>query len=334
MNFLHETAQTLVASGKGILAADESISTMTKRLDDIKVESTVDSRRKFRQLLFSTPAIEAYISGVILFDETIRQSSDNDKLFTEILSEKGIIPGIKVDLGTDVFEHSDIEKMTNGLDTLADRLSEYHSLGARFAKWRAVYSITENTPTDELILQNAKDLALYAKLCQDAQIVPIVEPEVLMNGSHSIDECFIVTKKVQHEVFDALVKEDVDFAGMLLKPNMVMAGTDAEHIDPAIVAQKTVDCLKSTVHKDVPGIVFLSGGQSEEKACLHLSLMNQLDEELPWKLSFSYGRALQSSTLKAWKGDMNNIDIAQEVFTKRAKLCSLASEGKYESNME
>ncbi|MDX1401660.1 MAG: class I fructose-bisphosphate aldolase [Kiloniellales bacterium] len=326
---LNETARALVAPGKGILAADESSPTIKKRFDSIKVESTEENRRDYRNMLFTTPGAASYISGVILFDETIRQSSADGKPLVEILTDTGIIPGIKVDKGAKPLAGCADEKVTEGLDGLRERLQEYRKLGARFTKWRAVYSINETLPSATAVAVNAHALARYAALAQEAGLVPIVEPEVLMDGSHDIDDCEAVSEEVLLSVYAELALQGVELEGTLLKPNMILSGTDCpEQADVEEVAARTIKVLKRAVPAAVPGIVFLSGGQSDEVATLHLNAMNR-HENLPWKLSFSYGRALQASPLKAWSGKSGNLKVAQEAFLERAKANGLATLGQY-----
>lgn len=326
---LAEVAQALVASGKGILAADESTGTIKKRFDKIGVENTEDNRRAYRELLFTTPGVGKFISGVILYDETIRQRGSDGKIFVSTLEKQGIISGIKVDMGTEAMPGSPEEKVSKGLEGLPERLKEYKGLGAQFAKWRAVITIGEGIPTDGCIAKNAEILATYAKMCQEAGIVPIVEPEVLMDGGHTIEKCFAVTTKVLKKVFEELKKQNVALSGMLLKPNMVIAGMDCPaQASPAQVAEMTLRCFKEVVPAEVPGIVFLSGGQSEQEACENLDAINAAPAQ-PWKLSFSYGRALQGSTLKAWQGKAENISAAQKAFYHRAELAGAACLGKY-----
>ena len=305
---LAATARAIVLSGKGILAADESTPTMGKRLALIGQENTEANRRDFRQALFETDGMEMFISGVILFEETLEQKTEEGTRLSEILESKGVIPGIKVDKGAHPMENSSSEKLTKGLDGLYDRCVGYHSLGARFAKWRAVITIGEDIPTDDCIRGNASALAKYAKACQDAELVPIVEPEVLMDGDHTIESCYEVSEKTFKTVFEELENEGVYFPGILLKPNMVISGKDCPvQGDMNTVAEMTVKCLKASVPEDVPGIVFLSGGQSETEATEHLNAMNTMGD-FPWALSFSYGRALQQSALRAWGGDNANLE--------------------------
>ena len=330
---LHETARAIVADHKGILAADESTGTIKKRFDSIQVESTEENRRFYRQLLFTAPGIEEWIGGVILYDETIRQSSDDGTPFPEILASKGVIPGIKVDTGAHDMAGFPGEKVTEGLDGLRARLEEYRGLGARFAKWRAVITIGEGIPTDACLVANAHALARYAALCQEAGIVPIVEPEVLMDADNTLEVCLEVTTRTLHETFDALYGLGVDLQGVLLKPNMVIAGKGSSEQAPAErIAQATVDCVLGAVPAAVPGIVFLSGGQSEVQATENLNAINQVGG--PWALSFSYGRALQASALEAWAGDPANSDAAQAAFVHRARMNSRAVAGEWSAEME
>jgi fructose-bisphosphate aldolase class I len=327
---LHETAAALVVPGKGILAADESSPTIKKRFDSINVESTEENRRDYRHILFSAPSVGDHISGVILFDETIRQSAADGTSLVKVLNDAGIIPGIKVDKGAKDLALCPGEKVTEGLDGLRDRLAEYASLGARFAKWRAVYTIGEETPSVAAVTTNAHALARYAALVQEAGLVPIVEPEVLMDGDHTIEDCQMVTEEVLLSVYAELTTQGVELEGTLLKPNMVLSGKDClEQASVEEVAERTVRTLKRTVPAAVPGIVFLSGGQSDEDATLHLNAMNKMAEDLPWRLSFSYGRALQAAPLKAWSGKTENLAAAQAVLLERAKANGLASLGRY-----
>ncbi len=337
MNTLSDVAQAMVKPGKGILAADESTPTIKKRFDLIEVDSTDQTRNAYRDLLFTAEGIEKYISGVILFDETLRQSTISNGIpFPEYLTELGIIPGIKVDKGAKPLAGMEKEKITEGLDGLGDRLKEYYKLGARFAKWRAVLTIGDEFPSSNCINANAHALARYAALCQEENLVPIVEPEILMDGKHSIDDSFIVTEEVLHSVFYELYMQGVVMEEMILKPNMVLSGYAAnDKASVEEVAELTVNVLKRAVPAAVPGIAFLSGGQSDEFATAHLNAMNQLLlDHKPWNLTFSYGRALQAPALKTWKGKDENIRSAQDVFIKRAKLNSLATLGKYNPKME
>jgi fructose-bisphosphate aldolase, class I len=332
---LELTTKKLVAGGKGILAADETIPTLTKRFATLKITSTEDSRRRYREIFFTTPDISACISGVILQDETIRQKNVSGTPLVELLSKQGIIPGIKVDNGAKVLAGSPDETVTEGLDGLRDRLKEYAGMGARFAKWRAVIRITDTLPTPICISVNAQALARYAALCQEQSIVPIVEPEVLMDGSHSIERCEEVTNSVLHTVFHALFEQRVRLEGMLLKPNMVVPGKECRRqASVEEVAAATVRCLRRHVPAAVPGIVFLSGGQSDVLATTHLNAINTLDVPKPWKISFSYGRALQGSAIEAWRGKQQNLRAAQEAFYRRAKCNGAAAVGEYSSALE
>jgi fructose-bisphosphate aldolase class I len=331
---LETTAREIVAPGKGILAADESDGTIKKRFDSIDVESTEDNRRGYREMLFTTPGIGDHISGVILFDETIRQSSVDGTPFPKLLEEKGVIPGIKVDKGAKPLALAEGETVTEGLDGLRDRLAEYRDLGARFAKWRATYSIGEGLPSEYCVWVNAHALARYAALCQEARLVPIVEPEVLQDGTHTIEESAKATGRVLLAVYQELHDQRVEIAGTLLKPNMVLSGYSAESragVDE--VAEATLEVLYKHVPASVPGILFLSGGQTDEDATAHLNAMNARGPH-PWQLSFSYGRALQAPALKAWRGDGANVQAAQEVFAHRAKMNGLARSGEYSEELE
>ena len=331
---LSATAKALVAPGKGILAADESSGTIKKRFDSISTESTEDNRRAYREMLFTTKGAADFISGVILFDETIRQNAADGTPLVKILEDQGVIPGIKVDLGAKPLAAAAGETVTEGLDGLRERLAEYHSLGARFAKWRATYSITDALPSAYCIDVNAHALARYAALCQEAGIVPIVEPEVLMDGDHTIERSFEVTTAVLDALYEALYLQRVRLDGSLLKPNMVLSGYSCpQQASVEEVAEATVRCFRATVPAAVPGIVLLSGGQSDELATAHLNAMNKLDGR-PWQLSFSYGRALQAPALKAWKGEAANVDAGKDAFFHRAKLNSAARSGSYTPEME
>jgi fructose-bisphosphate aldolase, class I len=331
---LERVARAMVTKGKGILAADESSGTIKKRFDVIRLESTEEHRRTYREMLFTAPSAAQSLSGVILFDETLRQKTRDGVPFAAYLTEHGVIPGIKVDAGAKPLAGFPGETITEGLDGLRERLAEYRELGARFAKWRAVIDIAQDIPTDFAIHANAHALARYAALCQEADIVPIVEPEVLMDGGHSIERCEAVTDRVLEEVFRELHAHRIHLEGMILKPNMVISGKKApQRADAAEVAQATVRCLKRHVPAAVPGIAFLSGGQSPEEATLHLSLMNRMGP-LPWNLTFSYGRALQDTALKSWGGTPAGFAAGQREFAKRAKLNGLATLGRYESALE
>ena len=332
---LKSVAQAIVAKQKGVLAADESSPTIKKRFDSIKLESTEENRRRYRELLFTTEGIERYIGGVILFDETLRQSSRDGTPFAKLLSSRGIVPGIKVDKGAKALALYPGDKVAEGLDGLRERLAEYQQLGAKFAKWRAVIEINErDVPTAYGIRANAHGLARYAALCQEAGIVPIVEPEVLMDGSHDIERCEAVTSQVLEAVFSELDAHRVVFEGMLLKPNMVIAGMKCAHqAGVRQVAEATIRCLTRYVPAAVPGIVFLSGGQSAEDATDHLNAMNAMGPH-PWQVSFSYGRALQAPVLAAWKGQEDNVPAAQKALFTRCQLNGLARDGKYARVME
>ena len=332
---LAETAVAMVAKGKGILAIDESQPTIKKRFGEIKVESTEATRQAYRELLINHPDGAKYISGVILFDETIRQSTHDGKAFSKVLIEQGVMPGIKVDTGAKVLAGHPNEKVTEGLDGLRERLTEYKTLGAKFAKWRAVITIGEGIPSDTCLSANAHALARYAALCQEAGVVPMIEPEVLMDGTHTIDTCYEVTIKTLKTVFDALYNQSVAIEHTILKTSMVISGAQCpEQADTQRVAEQTVKCLLNTVPAALPGIVFLSGGQNPETATAHLNAMNASYPSLPWPLSFSYGRALQAPCLKAWSGQMENVKHAQRQLLHREKCNSLACQGKYSANME
>lgn len=328
------TALALVAPGKGILAADESLPTIEKRFVKINLPSTEENRRAYREVLITTEGMEDYISGVILFDETIRQKTKDGIPFPDVLSGKGVIPGIKVDQGTEELSEFPGEKVTKGLAGLAERLKEYKDLGALFSKWRAVYTIGPKMPSDGIIERNAEALAQYALISQQAGLVPIVEPEVLMDGGHSIQKCEEVTARVLTAVFKKLQEKGVGLSGMLLKPNMVLPGKDSgEKATPLEVAEATIRTLRNTVPTLVPGIVFLSGGQTPKQATEYLNEMNKV-EGLPWQLSFSFGRALQDPVLKTWNGRPENLVDAQKAFLKRARLNSFARFGEYNLEME
>ena len=323
MSELHAVAHKMVEKGKGILAADESTPTCAKRFESIGTESTAESRNVYRNMLLTSENIEKYISGVILFDETFYQNELSTGLtFPEYLTSKNILPGIKVDQGLE--DYGSNEKITKGIDGLSERLGKYYALGARFAKWRAVITIGDGLPSDECILENAKALAKYALKCQQANLVPIVEPEVLMNGSHTIDESFEATAKALNTTFDQLIELNVNLQGIVLKPNMILSGYECSYqASIEEVAEKTINCLTANVPSEVPGIAFLSGGQPDEDATLHLNEMNKYDND--WNLTFSYGRALQQPALKAWSGKSENLKLGQQAFIERAKANSLAS---------
>lgn len=335
IEILKSVAKAIVARQKGVLAADESNPTIKKRFDSIKVESTEENRRRYREILMTTEGIEDYVGGVILFDETLRQSTQDGIPFAKLLSDRGIMPGIKVDKGAKALALYPGEKISEGLDGLRDRLVEYKQLGAKFAKWRTVIEIDDhNIPTAFGIRANAQVLARYAALCQEQDIVPIVEPEVLMDGTHSIERCEEVTSRVLEAVFTELDAHRVLLEGMLLKPNMVIAGMKcAQQASVQQVAEATIRCLTRYVPAAVPGIVFLSGGQSAEDATDHLNAMNMMGLH-PWQVSFSYGRALQAPVLAAWKGLEENLAAAQKTFFKRCQLNGLARDGKYVRAME
>lgn len=331
---LIEIARALVAPGRGILAADESTSTIEQRFNSIGVVSTEEARREYRQILFTAPAAENWISGVILYDETIRQSTADGTPFPQLLTDRGMLPGIKVDLGTKPLPAAKGETITEGLDGLHERLAEYRSLGARFAKWRATIFIGEGKPSDYAIQTNAHALARYAALCQESGLVPIVEPEVLMHGDHSIADSFDATFSTLRAVYGQLQHQRVLLEGTILKPNMVLAGYQApEQPSDDEIANKTLTCLRRTVPPAIAGIVFLSGGQSDEAATSRLNALNRTGGS-PWPLSFSYGRALQTSALHAWSGDAHNQDVAQRAFVHRARLNGEAQKGTYSEDME
>jgi fructose-bisphosphate aldolase class I len=331
---LHSTARALVAENKGILAADESTGTIQKRFKSIDLESTEDSRRAYRDMLFTTTGLEDFISGVIMFDETIRQSSSDGTPFPDLLARRGITPGIKVDKGAKNLALFAREKVTEGLDGLRERLDEYVPMGARFTKWRAVITIGDGIPTDYCIKANADALARFAALSQEAGTVPIVEPEVLMDGDHSLERCYDATARTLRVLFEELALARVDLPGTLLKTNMVLSGKDApDRADVEEVAEQTVSCLRAVVPSEIAGIVFLSGGQSDEEATAHLSAMNRIGPH-PWELSFSYGRALQAPSLRAWKGDVANVEAGQRALHHRARLNGAARSGSYTPDME
>lgn len=331
---LRETALELIAPGRGILAADESTTTITKRFDSIGVESTQDSRRAYRDMLFTTPGLSEHISGVILYDETIKQSAVDGTPFPAMLAKAGMIPGIKVDTGVKPLARFPGETVTEGLDGLRERLGEYRELGARFAKWRATIICGADLPTEFALVANAHAMARYAALCQEAGIVPIVEPEVLMDGDHTIEACEDATARSLQTLFGQLTDHRVDLAGLLLKVNMVLAGVgNARQAGPTEVAEATVRCLTANVPAEVPGIVFLSGGQSDEDSTIHLNEMNRMGPH-PWTLSFSYGRALQAPSIKAWGGDPHHVEDGQRALAHRARMNGLALSGAYSSDLE
>ena len=335
MNFnsLSEIASYMVSEGKGILAADESNPTCTKRFDLIGVESTEEKRRDYRELLFRSEGMKGNIGGVILFDETIRQNAADGTSLVDVITSQGSLPGIKVDKGLQQIGDSG-ESLTQGLDGLDERLKEYYELGAKFTKWRAVINIGEDMPSSEAISANMEALADYAKIVQNNNMVPMVEPEVLMDGNHSIDDCFEATSSCLDALFTCLLDKGVDMKGTILKPNMVTSGSNySDQADIEEVAQKTIDCLKTYVPDDLPGITFLSGGQSDIDATAHLDAMNKIGG-FNWKLSFSYGRALQQPALKAWMGKIENSTLAQQALSHRALMNKLASEGKWDISLE
>ncbi len=332
---LVSNAQAMVADGKGILAIDESSPTIKKRFDTIKTECTEESRRAYRELLITCPGLEEFISGMILFDETIRQSTADGVPFAQVLKKKGIMPGIKVDKGAKDLAGHPGEKVTEGLDGLRERLAEYRELGAPFAKWRAVITIGDGIPSAGCIEGNAHALARYAALCQEAGLVPMVEPEVLLDGNHSIERCFEVTEATLRALFASLYQQRVLLEGTILKASMVLSGKNASsRAGVESVAEQTLSCLKRSVPAALAGVVFLSGGQTPQEATAHLNAMNAMADDLPWKLSFSYSRALQEPALKTWAGNAANGKSAQDALYRRAKLNSAASLGKYSEAME
>lgn len=332
---LENTVEELLAPGQGILAADESTGTITKRFEAVGIESTEETRRDYREMLFTTEGIGDFLSGVILYDETIRQEASDGTPLRKVLENQNIVPGIKVDNSTVSMPLSPEEKYTQGLDGLGPRLEEYVDLGARFTKWRAVITIGDGIPTPACIEANARALALYAAFSQDAGLVPIVEPEVLIDGDHSIEQCYEVSLETFRAVFEAIYQHGVENSGMLLKPNMVISGKGAERqAGVEEVAELTVECLKRSVPAAVPGIVFLSGGQSQLQATQHLNAMNRMYDDLPWQLSFSYARALQEKPMEIWGGDASNLDEAQKAFYHRAKMNGAARSGSYSEEME
>ena len=335
MTNINEIATQMVTPGKGILAADESSGTIKKRFDSINVESTEENRMNYRRILFETKeAMQNYISGVILFDETLRQSNKDGKKLVDIINDAGSLPGIKVDMGAKELAFMSGETVTEGLDGLRERLEEYSNLGAKFAKWRAVIAISDKIPSSLCIDANSHALARYSALCQEAGIVPIVEPEVLMDGSHTIERCYEVTKDTLTKVFEELTEHKVDLKGICLKPNMVIDGKEcSKKSSSEEIAKMTINCFKETVPSEVPGIVFLSGGQSEIEATENLNEINKI-EGTPWNLSFSYGRALQASALKAWQGNHENEETCSKAFAHRAKMNSLATKGMWSKEQE
>ena len=334
MTELNKIALQILSKGKGILAADESTATMTKRLDSVEVQSNENNRLLFRQTLFSSLSMKECIGGVILYDETIRQKTSTGITIPELIDSTGSLTGIKVDTGAKVLAGSKEEKVTEGLDGLRERLKEYYKLGARFTKWRGVYSISEKYPSNLSITSNAHALARYAALVQEAEMVPIIEPEVLMEGDHSARDCLNKTSQVIKKCFEELELNNVDLTGIILKPNMILPGTKSnEKISSEQIAELTLECLKNNVPPSVPGIAFLSGGQSEIEATANLNQIN-IKNDTDFILTYSYGRALQQSALKFWSKDINNIVGTQEIFDHRARMCTLASQGKWSDNLE
>ena len=334
MSELNKIALKIISNGKGILAADESNGTMTKRLEAVKVNSTPENRLSFRETLFSSESMKNCIGGVILFDETINQTSSSGKSIPDLISSSGTVPGIKVDTGAKDLANSNEEKITEGLDGLRDRLKKYYELGARFTKWRGFYSISEKYPSELAITSNAHALARYSAIVQESGMVPIVEPELLMDGDHSADVCLSKTSEVIKNCFDQLILHKIDLSGIILKPNMILAGNQCkDKISNEEVSLKTLECLKNSVPNDVPGIAFLSGGQSEVEATENLNLINK-NNNTNFIMTYSYGRALQQSALKVWSKDIKNIEATQNTFNHRAKMCTLAAQGKWSSELE
>ena len=334
MSELNKIALRILSNGKGILAADESNGTMTKRLDDVNVPSTPENRLLFRETLFSSESMKDCIGGVILYDETINQSASSDKTISNIISDSGAVPGIKVDTGAKVLANSPEEKITEGLDGLRERLKKYYDLGARFTKWRGVYNIATNYPSKLSIHSNAHALARYSTLVQECGMVPIVEPEVLMDGDHSAEDCLNKTSEVIKKCFEELIIHNVDLTGLILKPNMILAGNKSKNkISNEEVSSKTLECLKKSVPNEVPGIAFLSGGQTEIEATENLNLINK-NNKTNFIMTFSYGRALQQSALKFWSKNIKDQKGTQGVFNHRAKMCTLAAQGKWSLNLE
>jgi len=334
MSELNKIVLKILSNGKGILAADESTGTMTKRLEAIKVPSSPENRLLFRETLFSSEGMKSYIGGVILYDETIKQTSNSNKTIPDLISSSGAIPGIKVDTGAKILAGSPEEKITEGLDGLRERLKEYYKLGARFTKWRGVYNVSNKYPSKLSIHSNAHALARYSALVQECGMVPIVEPEVLMDGNHSSDDCFNKTSEVIKKCFEELMLNNIDLTGIILKPNMILPGNKSDkEVSSEEVAKLTLKCLKENVPTDVPGIAFLSGGQTEIKATENLNLINK-HNDTNFIMTYSYGRALQQSALKFWSKDIKDIDGTQKIFNHRAKMCTLAAQGKWSANLE
>ena len=334
MSELNNIAQKIIGKGKGILAADESTGTMTKRLSSVNVESTAENRLLFRETLFSSNSMESCIGGVILYDETIKQTSPSGKKIPELISKSNSVPGIKVDTGAKTLANSPEEKITEGLDGLRERLKEYYKLGARFAKWRGVYTISKKYPSELSIYSNAHALARYASLVQESGMVPIVEPELLMEGNHNSEDCLKKTSEVIKKCYEQLELHKVELKGTILKPNMILPGTDSdEKVDSLKVAEMTLECLKNSVPSEVAGIAFLSGGQTEKEATKNLNHIN-VKNKTNFILTYSYGRALQQSALKFWSKDIKNIEGTQKIFNHRAKMCSLASKGEWSEEVD
>ena len=333
MSELNKIALQIISNGKGILAADESNGTMTKRLEAVNIKSTKENRLSFREILFSSDGMKDCIGGVILYDETINQISSSGKSIPDLISISGAIPGIKVDIGTKDLANSPKEKITEGLDGLRDRLKKYYALGARFTKWRGVYSIGEKYPSELAISSNAHALARYSALVQESGMVPIIEPEVLMDGNHSAEVCLNKTSEVIKKCFEELLLHKVDLSGIILKPNMILPGNLSEKINSEEVSIKTLECLKNSVPNEVPGIAFLSGGQSEIEATENLNLINK-NNNTNFIMTYSYGRALQQSALKVWSKDIKNIEATQTTFNHRAKMCTLAAQGNWSNKLE
>ena len=334
MSELNNIALKIIGKGKGILAADESTGTMTKRLSSVNVESTAENRLLFRETLFSSNSMENCIGGVILYDETIKQTSPSGKKIPELISKSNSVPGIKVDTGAKTLANSQEEKITEGLDGLRERLKEYYKLGARFAKWRGVYTIKKKYPSELSIYSNAHALARYASLVQESGMVPIVEPELLMEGNHNSEDCLKKTSEVIKKCYEQLELHKVELKGTILKPNMILPGTDSdEKVDSLKVAEMTLECLKNSVPSEVAGIAFLSGGQTEKEATKNLNHIN-VKNKTNFILTYSYGRALQQSALKFWSKDIKNIEGTQKIFNHRAKMCSLASKGEWSEEVD
>ena len=334
MSELNKIALKVLSNGKGILAADESTGTMTKRLESVNVSSSSENRLLFRETLFSSESIKNCIGGVILYDETIKQTTSTKQTVSELISSSGAIPGIKVDTGAKVLANSPEEKITEGLDGLRERLKEYYKLGARFTKWRGVYNISNNYPSKLSVYSNAHALARYSALVQECKMVPIVEPEVLMDGNHSAEDCFNKTSEVLKKCFEELMLHNIDLSGIILKPNMILAGASSDKkISSEEVAKLTLKCLKENVPSDVPGVAFLSGGQSEVEATENLNLINK-HNDTNFIMTYSYGRALQQSALKFWSKDIKDIKGTQKIFNHRANMCTLAAQGKWSAELE